>query len=34
MCLVHYIQPSEAERWDMWTGIGCNDGLLLMDSKT
>ncbi|XDV24855.1 hypothetical protein PO909_028894, partial [Leuciscus waleckii] len=34
MCLVHHIQSSEAELWDVWTDIGCNDGLLLMDSIT
>ncbi|KAG1932437.1 hypothetical protein F2P79_021001 [Pimephales promelas] len=34
MCLDHYIQSSEAELWDVWTDIDCNDGLLLMDSIT
>jgi len=27
MCLDHYIQSSEAELWDVWTDIDCNDGL-------
>lgn len=26
-----YTQPSEAELWDMWTGIRFNDGNLVMD---
>ncbi|KAG1952746.1 hypothetical protein F2P79_009619 [Pimephales promelas] len=34
MCLDHYIQSSEAELWDVWTDIDCNDGLLLMDRQT
>ncbi|KAG1932467.1 enoyl-CoA hydratase/isomerase family protein [Pimephales promelas] len=33
MCLDHYIQSSEAELWDVWTDIDCNDGRLLMDSS-
>ncbi|XDV24854.1 hypothetical protein PO909_028893 [Leuciscus waleckii] len=28
------VQSSEAELWDVWTDIHCNDGLLLMDSIT
>ncbi|XP_043944606.1 mesoderm-specific transcript homolog protein isoform X2 [Protopterus annectens] len=27
-----YTQPTEAESWDMWTGIRVNDGNLVMDS--
>ncbi|XP_036433579.1 mesoderm-specific transcript homolog protein isoform X1 [Colossoma macropomum] len=27
-----YTQPTEAEYWDMWTGIRFNDGNLVMDS--
>ncbi|RXN17729.1 mesoderm-specific transcript-like protein [Labeo rohita] len=27
-----YTQPTEAEFWDMWTGIRFNDGNLVMDS--
>ncbi|XP_069485715.1 mesoderm-specific transcript homolog protein isoform X1 [Ambystoma mexicanum] len=27
-----YTQPSEAEYWDMWTGIRTNDGNLVIDS--
>ncbi|KAI4874941.1 hypothetical protein NFI96_029370 [Prochilodus magdalenae] len=27
-----YTQPTEAEYWDMWTGIRYNDGNLVMDS--
>ncbi|KAG1952820.1 hypothetical protein F2P79_009672 [Pimephales promelas] len=28
------VQSSEAELWDVWTDIDCNDGLLLMDGKS
>ncbi|KAK7149822.1 hypothetical protein R3I94_009211 [Phoxinus phoxinus] len=27
------VQSSEAEIWDVWTDIHCNDGLLLMDGQ-
>ena len=26
-----YTQPSDAEYWDMWTGVRYNDGNLVMD---